>query len=93
MEIYLPYEVIHRSKTGFGAPLRHWLRSDLRPIVDEVLSDASLNRRGLFDPQGVQRLIQRDRHLDVDAAYTIFSMICVELWCRMFIDKPTPSVS
>jgi asparagine synthase (glutamine-hydrolysing) len=91
MEPYLPREVLHRAKTGFGAPLRHWLQDELRPVVDDVLSDASLRSRGLFDPQGVAQLIQLDRERRVDATYTIFSMICVELWCRMFIDPPTPS--
>jgi asparagine synthase (glutamine-hydrolysing) len=93
MEPYLPQSVIHRTKTGFGAPLRHWLKNDLRPIVDEVLSDASLEARGLFDPEGVRRLVEMDRRTDIDATYTIFSLICIELWCRMFIDRPTPSIN
>jgi asparagine synthase (glutamine-hydrolysing) len=92
MEPYLPKEIRYRAKTGFGAPLRHWLRNDLRPIVDDVLSDRSLNNRGLFDPRAVQQLIALDRNRQMDATYTIFSMICVELWCRMFIDEPTPAV-
>ncbi len=54
MDRYLPRDVIYRRKTGFGAPLRHWLRNDLRPVVDDVLSDATLERRGLFDPRGVR---------------------------------------
>ena len=86
----LPREVIHRTKTGFGAPLRHWLRTDLRPIIDDALSDESLRRRGLFDPEGVRQLVQLNDRTEIDAAYTIFSMICVELWCRMFVDNPTP---
>jgi len=93
MEGTLPREVIERRKTGFGAPLRHWLKNELRPIVDDVLSDASLEPRGLFDPEGVRRLIDLDRRMEVDATYPIFSMICVELWCRMFVDKPAPSLS
>jgi asparagine synthase (glutamine-hydrolysing) len=93
MQPYLPRSILHRPKTGFGAPLRHWLRGDLRPVVDDVLSDTSLLGRGLFDPRGVKRLVEMDRAMQVDATYTIFSMICVELWCRMFIDKPTPSAS
>jgi asparagine synthase (glutamine-hydrolysing) len=93
MEPYLPRDVIWRTKAGFGAPLRHWLRNDLRPIVDDVLSERSLLARGLFDPKGVQALVKADRERRVDAAYSIFSLICIELWCRMFVDRPRPAAS
>ena len=92
MEPYLPRSVINRRKTGFGAPLRQWLRAELAPVVDDALSPATLARRGLFDPEGVKELVRQDRERSVDATYTIFSMICIELWCRMFIDQPTPRV-
>ena len=92
MESYLPRSVIHRGKTGFGAPLRNWLRDDLRPLVDDVLSDRAIASRGLLDPAGVREMIEGDRTRRYDASYTIFSMMCIELWCRMFVDKPTPSL-
>lgn len=90
LEIYLPREVLHRGKTGFGAPIRNWLRGPLLPLVDDLLSDASLESRGLFDPAGVRRLIALDRERRYDASYTVFSLMCIELWCRMFIDQPAP---
>lgn len=86
MEAYLPHEVIYRPKTGFGVPLRHWLQTILRPLVDDVLSDASLRARGVFNPVAVQRLRQADLAGRVDATYTIFSVVCLELWCRQYID-------
>ena len=90
MAPYLPREVINRSKTGFGAPLRHWLRNDLRPLVDDVLSERSLEARGIFDPEGARQLVRLNEERRIDATYTVFSMICIELWCRMFIDRATP---
>jgi asparagine synthase (glutamine-hydrolysing) len=92
MEPYLPREVLYRGKTGFGAPLRNWLRQDLQPLVDELLCERSVAARGLFDPAAVQRMIRQDRERRFDASYTIFSMMCIELWCRMFVDRPTPSL-
>ena len=86
MEGRLPNDVIYRPKTGFGAPLRHWLRGPLRPMVDELLDKASINRRGIFDAKAVAKLIERDLAGQVDAAYTIFALICIELWCRRFLD-------
>jgi asparagine synthase (glutamine-hydrolysing) len=92
MEPYLPRAVLQREKTGFGAPLRYWLRNQLRPLVEDVLSPRSLSARGLFDPAAVQSLVARNEARQVDAAYTIFAMICIELWCRMFTDPPVPTL-
>ena len=92
MEPYLPPEVIYRPKTGFGAPLRHWLRNDLRPLVNDVLSERSLRDRGLFNPAAVTRLVEANNRQQVDATYSIFAMICIEMWCRIFIDPSTPEI-
>src|SRR2546426_1085565 len=47
LEKLLPREVIWRKKAGFGAPVRSWLRGPLRPLVDDLLSEESVTRRGL----------------------------------------------
>ena len=86
MEPYLPRDVIHRPKTGFGAPLRRWLREDLRPLMNDVLSPARLVNRGLFEPAAVQRLVARNDSGAVDAAYTLLSLMCIEIWCRTYLD-------
>ncbi len=86
MERSLPKEVIYRPKTGFGAPVRRWLHHDLREMVGDLLSESSLRERGWFEPTAVRRLIADDASGRVDAAYPIFSMLCMELWCRQFVD-------
>lgn len=86
MEPYLPYEAIYRPKSGFGAPLRRWMRSELRDLLGDVLSEASLLKRGIFDPLAVQRLIASNDAGEVDASYTLLSLLSIEIWCRHFID-------
>lgn len=87
MEPYLPREVIYRPKTGFGAPLRHWLRHELREWVSDILSTETLLRRGLFDPKAVSTMVAGNLAGREDAAYTILGLVCIEIWCREFIDK------
>jgi asparagine synthase (glutamine-hydrolysing) len=91
MEPFLPAAVIQRPKAGFGVPLRAWMRGDLRVKVDELLSRESLGRRGLFDPGSVQSLLKQDREGRVDAAYPLFEIICIETWCRLFVDRQSVS--
>ena len=93
MEPYLPSEVIYRPKSGFGAPLRQWLRSDLRDWLDTTLSPDRLRRRGLFEPSSVQQLIAANLQGKVDASYTLFSLACIEIWCCRFIDRSDAPLS
>jgi asparagine synthase (glutamine-hydrolysing) len=86
MEPYLPHDVINRPKTGFGAPLRRWLRTELRDLVGDTLSPVAIRRRGFFEPAAVARLIDQDRRGRVDGSYTIFALLSFELWCRSFLD-------
>lgn len=87
MEPELPRDVIYRPKTGFGVPLRRWLRHELRELVDDLLSERSLAARGLFDPSAVARLRQMDTAGRIDAAYPLLALCSIELWCRIFLDR------
>jgi asparagine synthase (glutamine-hydrolysing) len=84
----VPDEILHRPKTGFGAPLRAWMHGPLRTLMHDTLSDAALSRRGLFDPAGVRQLIAADAAGRVDGAYALLSLMCIEIWCRQFLDAP-----
>ena len=85
----LPAAVINRPKSGFGGPLRRWMRGDMRDMVEELLSPPVVAGRGLFDPGEVARLREADARGALDGAYTLFSLMCVELWCRAFVDAPS----
>lgn len=85
MEPYLPRDVIYRPKTGFGAPLRRWMRHELRSLLGDLLSTESLKRRGLFEPAAVQSLIAQNDSGQVDAAYTLLSLLSIEIWCRAYL--------
>lgn len=87
MEQYLPKEVVYRPKSGFGAPLRRWLTRELRPMLEDTLSAAVLARRGIFRPDAVRRLIELNADGRIDASYTLFAIMCIELWLRRFVDE------
>lgn len=86
MEPYLPHDVIYRPKTGFGVPLRSWLHKGLAPLVADTLSSVAIAKRGMFNAKAVHALLARDRAGKIDGTYLIFAMVCLELWCRQYID-------
>ena len=87
MEAYLPKSLIYRPKTGFGAPLQDWLRVELKDYVFDLLGHRSLKARGIFDPDAVTRLIERNNSGEIEVSYTIFSLLCIEIWCRQNLDS------
>ncbi len=85
MQPYLPKQVIYRPKAGFGAPVRQWMHKQLRPMVDDLLSPSAVAARGLFSSRAINTLRQWDEAGRVDASYTLFSLLCIELWCQQFL--------
>jgi asparagine synthase (glutamine-hydrolysing) len=86
MEKVLPHDVVWRKKAGFGAPIRSWLRGALRPLVDDLLSEEVIKKRGLFRPEEVRRLIDANLSGREDYNLQVFQLLNLELWQRQFID-------
>lgn len=89
MEPYLPKEIIYRPKTGFGAPLRRWMKNELSELKHDTLSAESVKRRNIFDSKALERLIADDNAGKIDASYLIFSIMCIEIWCEKFLAQRT----
>ena len=86
LEKVLPQDVVWRKKAGFGAPIRSWLRGPLQPLVDDLLSEATVRRRGLFRPEEVRRIINANLSGREDYNLQVFQLLNLELWHRQFLD-------
>src|ERR1051325_4830760 len=86
LEGVLPQDVIWRKKAGFGAPIRSWLRGPLRPLVNDLLSEETIKRRGIFRPTEVKRVIDANSSGREDNNLQVFQLLGLEMWQRTFID-------
>ncbi|MGH2928161.1 MAG: asparagine synthetase B family protein, partial [Solirubrobacteraceae bacterium] len=59
-ETWLPREIVHRPKASFGAPLRAWVRNDLRELIGDVLVGGELVQSGMLRGDALRRLITDD---------------------------------
>ena len=87
----LPAEILERGKRGFGAPVGAWFKHELAPLVRQVLSRESVERRGLFHWDVVRRTI--NLHEDNREDYTdhLLALTNLELWSRVYLDGETPA--
>jgi asparagine synthase (glutamine-hydrolysing) len=82
----LPGTILHREKRGFGAPMGAWLRAELAPVMRDVLSRESVVRRGLLDPDAVERTIREHESQRADRTDHLLALINLEIWCRLYLD-------
>jgi asparagine synthase (glutamine-hydrolysing) len=86
MRDLLPEEVLRQPKAGFFAPIDYWLAHDLRPMVDDLLSEQQIRRRGLFQPAVVRAFIDQHRSGQHDWSMQIWQFLTLEIWMRLFLD-------
>ena len=85
VEPYLPHDVIYRKKMGFGVPIDHWFRNELKDMVYDTLLSQRAIGRGYFNRNYIESLL--DRHQKGESwQYLIWNLLMLELWHLMFID-------
>jgi asparagine synthase (glutamine-hydrolysing) len=85
-EKYLPHDIIYRPKASFGAPIRSWISNELKDMVDQLLSEEQVTKRGIFNYSFIKNIIEEDRKGISDHAYRIYQLITLEWWFRQYID-------
>jgi asparagine synthase (glutamine-hydrolysing) len=81
----LPASFFDRRKMGFSPPMTVWFRGELRPFVEDTLSETAIRNAGVFQYAGVRRLL--DDHFARRANYDnqIWALIVFMLWHRDYI--------
>jgi len=83
---FLPASVVQRPKQGFTPPLRNWLRGPLREPVERLLLPAVVERRRLFEPEAVARLLADHLAGRADHTYPLWVLASLEIWWRLLVD-------
>ena len=86
MEPYLPADLLYRPKMGFGCPIDHWFRNELKELAYDTLLSQHARERGLFRPDYVRLLLDEHCSLAHDHHTRLWALLMLELWFRMWID-------
>ncbi len=78
----LPRAIWNRPKMGFGVPLDHWFRNELREITHDSLLGESARINNYFRREAVERLVNEHESRQFDHAYRLWSLLVLELWLR-----------
>jgi len=83
----LPDEIITRPKSGFGLPLRQLIHGAYGRRLRELARSGRLDATGLFSGEGALALLEADKRGEIDAAYPLLGILCLESWVRQFAGR------
>ena len=82
---WLPREDVYRKKKGFANPISQWLRSSMRPLVDDCLLSRDSMIATHFDQGYIRRILEQDRQGRENFTRQIYLLLSLELWHRSFM--------
>lgn len=81
----LPSYIINRKKTGFGLPIRKWIKKELRPIIEDFLSEKAIKEQRIFNYKQIKFILRENQLEHKDYSYLIFNLLFFQIWYRNFI--------
>jgi asparagine synthase (glutamine-hydrolysing) len=84
----VPREILDRPKQGFGVPVGHWFRGQLRDAFGDILGSSLARQRGYFDAAFVDRVLTEHLAGTRDHSRRLWMLLVFELWHRQYVDAP-----
>jgi asparagine synthase (glutamine-hydrolysing) len=80
LERHVPASLFAGPKSGFGVPIGAWLRGDLRPWAEELLSRQRLDQEGYLRPGPIRVMWAEHLSGRRDWGYHLWDVLMLEAW-------------
>lgn len=79
---YVPKALLERPKMGFGVPLGHWLKNDLRDWADALLDPQVIRSQGLLSEAVISSQWKAHCRGDGDFSDSLWPVLMLQAWMR-----------
>jgi asparagine synthase (glutamine-hydrolysing) len=90
---HIPSNCVYRPKEGFSIPIKHWLGTQFRPLLDGLLSRERIESEGLFQWETIHRLKQGHLSGAENHSHILWSLIVFQAWRDKWLDQPLASIA
>jgi asparagine synthase (glutamine-hydrolysing) len=85
----LPRQCIYRRKEGFSIPMKNWLGTRFRHILEEYLNPTRLRHDGIFESSRITRLKQDHLAGRANHSHILCSLIVFHSWKDRWLKSAT----
>ncbi|RUM33693.1 MAG: asparagine synthase (glutamine-hydrolyzing) [Desulfobulbus sp.] len=83
---HLPEKCVYRPKEGFSIPIKQWLTTTLRPLMEELLDNRKIQEQGIFQAQRVNQLKQEHYQGTANHSHILWSLMMFHAWQRRWLE-------
>ncbi len=80
MQPYLPTEIVHQPKKGFGVPLKKWFKKDLKDYLLQNIHSKSSPLNQYFNPLYIEKLVRDHEKGMRDLNHKIWTLVFLNEW-------------
>lgn len=81
----IPRECVYRQKEGFSIPVKHWLGTQFRPIMEDLLNTTILKSEGFFNVNTVNNLKYEHLSGKANHSHILWSLIVFQAWQKRWL--------
>jgi asparagine synthase (glutamine-hydrolysing) len=85
VERLLPKENIYRRKEGFSIPIKHWLRVELRDLMENYLSEKRIAEGGLFQYAPIREMMDGHIRGRENYSHQLWALMIFEIWREKYL--------
>lgn len=85
---HVPSSCVYRQKEGFSIPIKNWLGTQFRPLLEDLLDANRIRQAGIFESSTIEAL--KNEHLTGAAnhSHLLWGLIVFEAWRDKWLRAP-----
>ncbi len=76
----VPSDCVYRRKEGFSIPIKNWLNTRFRTLMDRLLDSGRIQQEGIFQVETINRLKREHASGVANHSHILWSLIVFEAW-------------
>ena len=77
---YIPPSYFDRPKWGFALPLNHWLKNELKPLINQYLNLEKIEQQGILNPDAVKHYLNKYASGNDYLYGRIWNLLILQMW-------------
>ena len=82
----IPRECVYRQKEGFSIPIKHWLGTQFKTLLNELLDTRLIAQEGVFDTNTVNNLKREHLEGKSNHSHLLWTLMIFQAWRKRWLE-------